>query len=80
MEAAAQGAPEGTAKHAVVVTAVTGCVAVAVAVVLVLLIIRRTRMRQQESDQAVIIRDMPGFMEASYNLYRSICRNLMCSF
>ncbi|TNM87641.1 hypothetical protein fugu_005862 [Takifugu bimaculatus] len=65
-KSAAQGPPQDTATHAVVVTAAAGCV-VTVAVVLILII--RRRRRQQESDRAVIIQDMPGFMEASYNLY-----------
>ncbi|CAG01597.1 unnamed protein product, partial [Tetraodon nigroviridis] len=58
---AAQEAPQGTTQPAVVVAAVMGCVVAALAVVLVM-IFRRTRTRQQESDQAVIIRDTPGFM------------------
>lgn len=49
MEAAAQGAPQGTAKHAVVVAAVTSVL------LLIIIIIRRTRRRQQDSDQAVIV-------------------------
>lgn len=67
LEAAAQGAPKGTAKHAVVVTAVTGCAAVAVAAAILILIIRTRRMRRQESDQTAIIKDMPGFVEASFD-------------
>lgn len=82
MEAVAQGTPQGAAEHAVVVAAVTGCAAAAVAAVaaVLVLIIRRTRVRQQESDRAVIIRDMPGFMEASYSLDGSTCRNFLCNF
>lgn len=79
MNAAAQGPPQETATHAVVATTVTGC-AVAVAVVL-LLIIRRRRRRQQESDRAVIIQDIPGFIEVSYNLYciQNIWISFMCN-
>lgn len=76
---AAQEAPQGTTQPAVVVAAVMGCVVAALAVVLVM-IFRRTRTRQQESDQAVIIRDTPGFMEASCNLCCSIGGRFLCSF
>lgn len=87
MEAAAQGTPQGTpqgaAEHTVVVAAVAGCAAAAVAAVaavLVLIIRRRRRVRQQESDRAVIIRDLPGFMEASGSLDSSICRSFLGNF
>lgn len=80
MEAAAQQAPRGSAQHSVAVAAVTGCAAAVAVAVLLVLIFRRTRTRQQESDQAVIIRDMPGFMEVSSDLYYSACGNSMCIF
>ncbi|XP_074492504.1 meprin A subunit beta-like isoform X2 [Sebastes fasciatus] len=64
MKAADQGAPQG-ANNLTLVIAVAGSVAAAMLVVTVLIVgnALRRRRRHQESDKAVIIQDMPGFME-----------------
>lgn len=64
MKAADQGAPQGVAKNTMVVTAVAGSVAAAILVVTILMA-RRMRRRRLEDKEAVIMKDMPEFMEAS---------------
>lgn len=54
-----------------VVTAVAGSVAAAMLVASMLIVgktCKTRRRRQQESDEAVIIQDMPGFMEVNVSL------------
>lgn len=63
MEAAKQDAPHA-ANNAIVVTALAGSVAATLVVVAVLLIRRRER-KMQQRDEAVIMQDVPGFMEVS---------------
>ncbi|XP_059197329.1 meprin A subunit beta [Centropristis striata] len=65
MNAADQGAPQGGSHNSTLVTAVAVFVAATMLVVttLVLGMRMRRRMTQKESDEVVIIQDMPGFME-----------------
>ncbi|XP_041647721.1 meprin A subunit beta [Cheilinus undulatus] len=66
MKTADQGAPQGAANNPVVVTAIAGTVGAAMLVLTVLIVgnaWRMRRRRQQESDKAVIIEVVPGFME-----------------
>lgn len=64
MKAADQGAPQ-EANNLTLIIAVAGSVAAAMLVVTVLIVGNawKRRRRYQESDKAVIIQDMPGFME-----------------
>lgn len=64
IKAEEQGATQGSAKNAMIITAVAGSALVALLLVTVL-IAKRIRRKRHESDEAVIIQDMPGFNEAN---------------
>lgn len=64
IKAADQGATQGRSKNAMIITAVAGSALVALLLVSVL-IAKRIRRKRHESDEAMIIEDMPGFNEAS---------------
>uniref|UniRef100_A0A8C2XUC1 Metalloendopeptidase n=1 Tax=Cyclopterus lumpus TaxID=8103 RepID=A0A8C2XUC1_CYCLU len=67
VKAADQGAPRGAAGNPAAVTAVVGCVA-AMAVLVVSMVMARNaweKRRRRESDEVVIIQDMPWFIEVS---------------
>ncbi|KAM9357980.1 meprin A subunit beta [Symphorus nematophorus] len=65
MKAADQGAPRGAANNAMVIAAVAGIVVAAMAVVSIGIARRMRGRRPPKSDEAVIIQDMPGFMNTS---------------
>lgn len=70
MKAADQGAPQGAANNPTVVIAMAGSAAAAMLVVFMLIVVNgwRVRKRRQESDEVLITKNMPGFMEERTSL------------
>ncbi|XP_045897241.1 meprin A subunit beta-like [Micropterus dolomieu] len=70
MKAADQGAPQGAANNPTVVIAMAASAAAAMLVVFMLIVVNawRVRKRRQESDEVLITKNMPGFMEERTSL------------